>query len=329
MNGANAGIDKNLYFLNEDAVFKEIDELDVAMFQSVTESLLYKSNARAKEHFRVGLSRGYGNNGNIVGIGLRDHERTQALLVISRAEWDSNFFGREVYNGYIFVDANSDVQLERFFQYSIAEFRKTVKVDLLSVSVNATFFATNAALERNGFYIRDLKSTYMISRGRAQRQDISNVGNNRSVVSDDIEAISEILREVRFPSRFVREPVVDQGRVQEMYIKWVERILQRPESDRAVRVIYRGSKPVSVTAMERVSRFEEVSGHRLFGNTIAASVPGHSGASWYCTADTTADALQKADFCECTLSVNNAHAIRVVEDLGYRYQGSMNAFHLT
>ena len=256
-----------------------------------------------------------------VCLGAFEQERLLAVVGYRAEKWDSEQLGREC------------VRLTGLFQEpncprdAIPALLKTVIGENqgreIQAQIDCEDCRTSLTLQDFGFQIVDIKMSYILTKLDAFHPPEKQRFVIRLAETSDRADIQRIAQE-RFPSmpaRFQSDPEISQKKALELYLHWLESILDSPHHK--VRVAVSRGEVVGFLSYKILESVFESTQKRIFGGGLAAVEKASRSAYVDLLCQSIQQDFDDADACEVATSLQNYEAHRVLEKLGLRLAGSV------
>lgn len=192
----------------------------------------------------------------------------------------------------------------------------------VSAAVDTEDLAVAQALGRAGFALLDTRLNYLARALPAPRDE--GRYRVRDCLPADLGVVADIVRSLSFPSRFSRDPVLPRDRVEDLYVRWMQRLLERREEG-VVIVASRGERLVACAGISPVDLGLPGGEAGLLGNSLLACTREGIGSAWSLVGHGINAGLARAAAIEFATSLGNLPMIRILEAHGCRLAGAVHA----
>lgn len=253
------------------------------------------------------------DDGGYCQIIVGDDEKPLALACLHVLRWDTEHFAMPMFRLQLFCSASAKVDQVEMLVRRVLEGFGCQRGDHLSVEIDIDDYAGLNALVGIGFRIFDLRRTYCTNR---MRQDIDFVRMRtrvRPYRKADYPAVMALVAQVRFPSRFSRDPSIPPELTAGMYEKWFGKLLASHSSSANAVVYERQGEVVACGAIgEKNYQYAGVDLQLRTGSLYAgkADVVGAYTPVLY---QLIVDALESHGLVDTTASMNNVTVCRVLD----------------
>ena len=249
------------------------------------------------------------------------------LACLHQLRWDADHFAMPMSRLQIFCSAGVDIADVRALVRDLLSNGFVQSGEHISAEVDIDDYISLNALLGVGFQIFDLRRTYCTNR---MRQDIDFVrmrARVRPYREADHHAVMSLVEQVRFPSRFSRDPSISPDLAACMYEKWFSKLLAAHGSSANAVVYERHGEVIACGAIgEKDYRYAGVD-LRLRTGSLYAGRPDAVGAYTPVLYQLIVDALESHGLVDTTASMNNVTVCRVLE--GFRsYKSAAASYSL-
>ncbi len=243
-------------------------------------------------------------------------EQPTGLVAYRSLKWDSQHFG--VPMGRLLVCKAADID-EPAWHRNLAEAIERAQAmgcRHLSVEVDIDDYASLKALFALGFELVDIKRTFVTNVCKVIPAYERFGSDIRPAEPEDHQAIMNLVQDVQFTSRFTRDASLDASRSRQLYESWLHNHLQNLSSGQTMAIVFARRGQVEACGVLGETDLA-CSGldYRVRSVSLYVSRKGSTGAYGPVIYHMTRRALQTHDAVEATVSLNNAAAMRVVENI--------------
>lgn len=183
----------------------------------------------------------------------------------------------------------------------------------ISAEVDVDDYVSLNALTKCGFEVLDFKRTYFTNR-LAANAGFERLGRNiRAYSPDDLAAVSKLVDQVDFETRFTRDNLLDARRAKAVYRVWFDTLLQQAGQGSNALVYERYGEVVACGAIGEVDLHPQGVPVKLRGGSLYAATGAGVGAYGPILYRLTREAIATHGLVETTVSLNSSAATRVVE----------------
>lgn len=179
-----------------------------------------------------------------------------------------------------------------------------------------------------GAEILDLKRDYLWTslKGIQAPKFLSRVRNYRP---EDKAEVMQLLKESHFDSRFSRDQLLDQGKTDELYQIWLEKLLDGEENDRIALVMERNGRVQACGTIEKQDLSHAGVDIQLMSGGIYVSCAEAIGSYYPIIYSLTNRASVFCDSSQTCVSLNNHSATKVLEKMNLGTASIRYALRLT
>lgn len=264
---------------------------------------------------------------------LKEVGQVSGLGVLSRLDWDSDYFGHEIHALHVFfVPWVAPAQRKAFIAEAIKCYKACFPVRQIVAPLSDAGENTFQALQALGFRSQGRSRTLYTAK---VMKPLSGLRNERCdmVVDGDavpVDGVAALACRINFPSRIYQESLCCPEKVRQMHGHWVRRILSRERSDRSVKIFLRNGEAVGLAASEKLPLPPGHEDIRVFGRTLFGFLPGQG----YHALDSLLraglqDALAKCHIIESTVSESNHVTLRMLQRAGHQVGRTNHTMTLT
>lgn len=277
---------------------------------------------------RADLAGWLADDGGYCLVMVDDADKPVALACLHLLRWDAEHFAMPMFRLQLFSSANAGARQVEALVRRVLDGFGCQQGDHVSVEIDIDDYSGLNALLEIGFRIFDLRRTYCTNR---MRQDIDFVRMRtrvRPYRDADHHAVMALVGQVRFPSRFSRDPSISPDLAAGMYEKWFGRLLAAHGSSANAVVYERQGEVVACGAIgEKDYQYAGVD-LRLRTGSLYAGRPDAVGAYTPVLYQLIVDALESHGLVDTTASMNNVTVCRVLE--GFRsYKSAAASYSLS
>src|SRR5690554_625020 len=245
------------------------------------------------------------------------------LAGLSRLDWDSNYYGHEIYTLHIFFRSKVSIDSRKEFIASvIGRCRQSVPIRQVFITLSSAEEHSTQALEFLGFKEQGCSLTLYASKAMKPYAHLRSERAGMVLDGGDVpeDSIVELACCIQFPSRMYKDKLYCPDLVRKMHAHWLRQTLSRPLSDRSVKTFVRDRQVVGLAASEKILLpLGEHKDVRVFGRTLFGFISGqgvHALDSLLRAG--LQDALNKCDVIESTVAVGNNVTIRMLNRASHK-----------
>lgn len=250
-----------------------------------------------------------------------------AIACLYPLTWDTGHFGMPMYR--LDVLSSADAGIDDCSETIACAIRDAALAtgSHISAEVDIDDYSSLNGLLRNGFEILDLKRTYCTNRMRNDIDFVRMRSRVRHYHPDDFDAVMDLVRATRFPSRFSRDQYISPEQASLMYQKWFAALLSEFGKTSNAVVYERHGEVVGCGALGEKD-FAYAGLERKFRTgSLYAGRPDAVGAYTPVLYQLIIEALESHGLVDTTVSLNNVTVCRVLE--GFRsYKSAAASYSL-
>lgn len=257
---------------------------------------------------------------------VADHNAA-ALVAINTLPWESDFFGMHM--GKLYFSSTPGLpenMLSTLLAKTLLSAHRDHGICHLSIEVDIDDYTSLNCLLKHGFEIMDLKRTYFTNAINSTSHLEKGSRLVRPYDKSDLDAVTAIIEQARFETRFTRDQHIDAVLANKMYKQWFHQIIAAAGQTANVIVYCRNGQVVGCGGVGEMSFLKYGLDNRLRTGSLYASLPSGVGGYGPVLYRLTTDAIRTHGLIEATVSLNNTAAARVVE--GIRPNRSISVYCL-
>lgn len=250
-----------------------------------------------------------------------------ALVTVNALPWESGFFGMRMGKLY-FSSAPGLPEDTRsaLLADTLQSATREHGISHLSIDVDIDDYTSLNCLLKHGFEIMDLKRTYFTNAINSTAHLEKGSTFVRPYDKSDLDAVTTIVEQARFETRFTRDKYIDAALANKMYKQWFHQIIAQAGQTANVIVYTRNGHVVGCGGVGEMDFLKYGLDNRLRTGSLYASLPSGIGGYGPVLYRLTTDAIRSHGVIEATVSLNNSAAARVVE--GIRPNRSVSVYCL-
>lgn len=265
-----------------------------------------------------------GGQGRVV---FDDKGHVSALGCLVPMEWDSRHFGMSMSRLHLAISPELDMLRCRELVEKLLNEVSLRSGDHVSAEVDIDDYTSLNTLIRLGFEVLDLRRTYCTNRMRDDIDFVRMSSRTRHYRPDDHQAVMALVAQTVFPSRFSRDPSIDQSLVSAMYSRWFEELLSSHGQIANAIVYERAGEVIACGAIGEKSYSYAGVQESLRTGSLYAGRADSVGAYVPVLYRLIVEALASHGLVETTVSLNNVTVCRVLE--GFRsYKSAVASYSL-
>lgn len=248
------------------------------------------------------------------GVAIYEDDILVCISALKMLPWDSNHFGLKMGRLVIYSTPGVSASLiSPAIQTLITNFAAEHQLMHLSADICIDDYSAVNVVLNLGFELLDIKRHYYCDDFNPPPRMIRHQSSVRDFSQDDRDLVMSMLSDFSFSTRFSRDAVLDQGRVQDMYQIWLDSLLSGTKTERQA-LVFDGNKGVSACGAISIKHFESLGvAKAIYSGGLYISKRTSAGEYIPIMNELINQAIKQHGGVETIVSLNNSAACRVID----------------
>lgn len=244
--------------------------------------------------------------------------------------WDAKHFGFKMGKiGYLAAEGNYEraVAIKNKLLAYLFKLCKKEKIVHLSCRIDVSDTSGIHSLEVNDFRLMDTLVTYVFNRYKHNICGTKDLYRIRAFRKEDLGQLIHIAASTFTKDRFHLDPLIPGAKANVLFGEWIKNYCKNKTSNKVLVAEDNKKSPVGFLAYKLDRELEKLTGIKIIGRGLSASLPESKGAYVALVKAVIQDTVKSYDCAEFDTQLNNYQVIKVWGRFKFDFTGAKYTFH--